>query len=57
MRACSFVCTIIVIFLGIDQFYSGLNWWRLFIGGFMMIAVWTDCERWLRYKIRHKRHG
>lgn len=57
MRACSFVCTIIVVFLCVDQFYNGLNWWRLFIGGFMVVAVWTDCERWLRYKIRHRKHG
>lgn len=36
MRACSFVCIIGVVFLFIDQFYSGLNWERLFIGGFVI---------------------
>ena len=43
MRSCSLLCIIVVIFLGIDQFYSGINYWRLFIGGFFAIAVWTDC--------------
>ena len=57
MRACSFVCIIFIVFLCIDQFYSGLNWERLFIGGFVIVAIWTDCERWLRYKIRHRRYG
>lgn len=52
MRACSFVCIIGIIFLIIDQFYSGLSWERLFIGGFVLTAVWTDCERWLRFKAR-----
>lgn len=52
MRACSFVCIIGVIFLFIDQFYSGLNWGRLFIGGFVITAIWTDCERWLRCKVK-----
>lgn len=52
MRACSFVCIIGVVFLIIDQFYSGLSWERLFIGGFVMVAIWTDCERWLRLQVR-----
>ncbi|WP_371371859.1 hypothetical protein [Sporomusa aerivorans] len=54
MRACSLVCIIIVIFLLINQFYSGLNWEQLFIGGFVAVAIWTDCGRWLRYKLRHR---
>jgi hypothetical protein len=49
MRACSFV-----LFLIIDQFYSGLNWDRLFIGGLVIVAIWTDCERWLLYKLKAK---
>lgn len=57
VRACSFVCSVAVVFLGIDQFYSGFNWGRLFIGGFVVVAIWTDCECWLRYKIRHRRHS
>lgn len=58
MRACSLVCAIIVVFLVIDQFYSGLNWERLFVCGLMVVAIWTDCERWLRYKLRKtKSHG
>lgn len=52
MRACSFVCIVGIVFLIIDQFYSGLNWGRLFIGGFVIVAIWTDCERWLCYKLR-----
>ncbi|WP_170233087.1 hypothetical protein [Sporomusa termitida] len=48
MRACSSVCIIIVVFILIDQCYSGLNWERLFIGGFIGTAIWTDCSRWLR---------
>lgn len=52
MGACSFVCISGVVFLIIDQFYSGLNWGNLFIGGFVVVAIWTDCERWLRYKLR-----
>lgn len=54
MRACSFVCGIVVIFLGIDQFYSGLNYWRLFIAGLFAIAVWTDCEPLLKRYYRRK---
>lgn len=56
MRACSLVCIIGIVFLFIDQFYSGLSWERLFIGGFVAVAVWTDCEGWLRYRLRRKRH-
>ena len=52
MRACSFVCIYGVILLIIDQFYRGLNWGNLFIGGFVIVAIWTDCESWLRYKVR-----
>ena len=54
MRACSFICGIVVIFLGIDQFYSGLNYWRLFIAGLFAIAVWTDCEPLLKRYYRRK---
>jgi hypothetical protein len=54
MRACSLVCIIGIIFLLINQFYSGLNWAQLFIGGFVAVAVWTDCGRWVRYKLRHR---
>jgi hypothetical protein len=52
MRACSFVCIVGVAFLIIDQFYSGLSWERLFIGGFVIVAIWTDCGRWLRCIVR-----
>ncbi len=55
MRACSLVCIIGIVFLLIDQFYSGLSWERLFIGGFVAVAIWTDCEVWLRYKLRHRK--
>ncbi|VBB09084.1 Hypothetical protein LUCI_4370 [Lucifera butyrica] len=57
MRACTLVCIIGVGFLLIDQFYDGLNLGHLFIGGFVAVAIWTDCERWFRYKIRHKKHA
>ena len=57
MRACSLVCVIGIIFLLINQFYSGLNWAQLFIGGFVAVAVWTDCSRWVRYKLRHRSHN
>lgn len=52
MRACSLVCIFAVVFILIDQFYSGLNWERLFIGGFVLTAIWTDCDRWFLYKLR-----
>lgn len=45
MRACSFVCIIICIFIIIDQFYRGLDYGKLFIGGFILVAVWTDCNK------------
>lgn len=44
MRACYFLCIIVVLFLIVDQFYNGLNYWRLFIGGIFAIALWTDCK-------------
>jgi hypothetical protein len=56
MRACSFVCLIGVVFLIIDQFYSGLRWERLFIGGFVVVAIWTDCNRWFYYKLKKSKH-
>lgn len=56
MRACSLVCLIGVIFLIIDQFYIGLRWERLFIGGLVGVAIWTDCSRWLCYKFRKSKH-
>jgi hypothetical protein len=56
MRACSFVCIIGVLFLIIYQFYHHLDWGQLFIGGFVVVAIWTDCERWFRYKLRRRRH-
>lgn len=52
MRACSFLCIVCVLFLIIDQFYSGLNWVGLFLIGLIIVAIWTDYERWLRYRIR-----
>lgn len=55
MRACSFICIIGIALLIVDQFYHGLNWGRLFIGGFIMVAIWTDCSRWLRYKLRRRK--
>lgn len=57
MRACSFVCIIGVLFLIIYQFYHRFDWGQLFIGGFVVVAIWTDCERWFRYKLRKRRHG
>lgn len=57
MRACSFVCIIFVLLLGVDQFYSGLNWERLFIGGFVVVALWTDFERWIRMKLRQRKQA
>ncbi|WP_346353003.1 hypothetical protein [Azotosporobacter soli] len=55
MRACSWLCFIGVLFTIVDQFYSGINWMRLFLGGLAAVAVWTDCERWLQYKLRKKK--
>ena len=57
MRACSLLCMIVVVFLGIDQFYSGLNYWRLFIGGFFAIAVWTDCSPLFKRYYKRKAKG
>lgn len=57
MRACSFICIIGLVLLLINQFYTGLNWGQLFIGGFVAVAIWTDCQRWFRYKLRHRKHG
>ncbi len=57
MRACSLVCLIGVGFLLINQFYSGLKWEQVILGGAVLVAVWTDCERWLRYRLRHWKHG
>jgi hypothetical protein len=57
MRACSLVCIIGVMILLINQFYRGLNWEQLFIGGFVAVAIWTDCEGWLRYQFRHKKRS
>lgn len=56
MRACSLVCSIGLLFLLINQFYSGIDWGQLFIGGFVAVAIWTDCERWFCYKFRRKKH-
>lgn len=55
MRACSLVCMIGLVFLLIDQCYSGVNWGRLFIGGFVAVALWSDCERWLRYRLKRRK--
>lgn len=57
MRACSLVCSIGVIFLVISQFYYHLDWGQLLIGGIVVVAIWTDCERWFRYKLRRRRHN
>ena len=57
MRACSLVCIIGLIFLLINQFYRGIDWGQLFIGGFVAVAIWTDCERWLRFKLKHRNHN
>lgn len=55
MRACTLVCIISIVFLLINQFYRGLDWGQLFIGGFVVVAIVTDCERWLRYKLRRRK--
>ncbi|MBP2637893.1 MAG: hypothetical protein H6Q72_3800 [Firmicutes bacterium] len=52
----SLVCSIGLLFLFINQFYRGIDWGQLFIGGFVIVAIWTDCERWFRYKFRRKKH-
>ena len=52
MRACSVICVIGIISLMIDEFCNGLNWEKLFIGGFVVVAIWTDFEPWLLYKLR-----
>lgn len=57
MRACSFVCIIGVVYLLINQFYRGLHWEQIIFGGLVVVAIWTDCERWLRYKFRRRKHG
>lgn len=55
MRACSFICCIVVVFIIINQFYSGLNYKQLSIGSFVLIAIWIDSKHWLRYKLRKAR--
>lgn len=57
MRACSFVCIIGTLCLLLNQFYRGLDWEQLFIAGFVVVAIWTDCERWLRYKLGKRGFG
>ena len=56
MRACSFVCIIICIIIIIDQFYRGLDYGKLFMGGFILVAIWTDCSKLLLRKIKKKFH-
>ncbi|HWR39760.1 MAG TPA: hypothetical protein VN611_09680 [Patescibacteria group bacterium] len=57
MRACSWVCTIGIVCLLINQFYRGVDWAQLIIGGIVAVAVWTDSERWRRYQLRRRKHG
>jgi len=45
MRACVFVCIIFCILIIIDQFYRGLDYGKLFMGGFVVMAIWTDCSK------------
>lgn len=52
MRACSFVCLVFCALLITDQFYRGLNLTRLFLGGFVAVAFWTDNSRWLIRRYR-----
>lgn len=47
MRACSFVCLVFCALLIIDQFYRGFDGGKLFLGGFVAVAFWTDNSRWL----------
>jgi len=54
MRACSFVCIIIFIIIIIDQFYRGLDYGKLFMGGFILVAIWTDCSKWFLRKYKKK---
>jgi len=57
MRPCCFICIIICILIIIDQFYRGLDYGKLFMGGFILVAIWTDSSKWMlrKYKktIRH----
>lgn len=57
MRACGFVCLVFVIFLLIDQFYTGLDYFRLFIGGLVAVALWTDLEPYVRRRWRRRIAG
>jgi len=54
MRACSFVCIIICLLIIIDQFYRGLDYGKLFMGGFIVVAIWTDCSKLFLRKYKNK---
>jgi len=56
MRACSFVCIIICILIIIDQFYRGLDYGKLFMGGFIAVAIWTDNGKWFIRKYKKTFH-
>lgn len=57
MRACSLICIFGLVFLLVNQFYRGIHWEQLIFSGFVAIAIWTDCEPWLRYKLRRRKHS
>ena len=55
MRVCTVVCMIEILLLLINQFYRGPDWGQLFIAGFVVVAIATDCEGWLRYRLRRRK--
>lgn len=55
MRACTLICSLGVVFLLINQFYRGLDWAQVIFAGFVIVAILTDSERWLKYQLRHYR--
>lgn len=54
MRASAFICLVGVFLTLVDQFYSGIDWMKLFLAGLVMVVVVTECKRWFRYKLKHR---
>ena len=54
MRASAFICLVGVFFTLVDQFYSGIDWMKLFLAGLVMVVVVTECKRWFCYKLKHR---
>ena len=54
MRASAFICLVGVFLTLVDQFYSGIDWMKLFLAGLVMVVVVTECKRWFRYKLKYR---